>query len=235
MSNLLNNHPMVFWDGEIYEKLIKDLNIKDIKSDFKSKIKKFNDIKFISDLSKDAGHKYYGFEVKFFHMHVFGAEIETYVDNLANNGIENLIVLKRENYLKKVVSSIISHKTKMFSIFLKMIKTSINTIHVDINNVGIDLEHKPLLEFLNSYDESFGRLENALSNHNCLWLTYEEHVQANPMIGYKAICEYLGLEYLKSEIKLSRTNPYSLQDMITNYDEVANLLNNTKYEWMLYQ
>ena len=76
-------------------------------------------------------------------------------------------------------------------------------------------------------------LEEQLIDKNVLHLSYEEHIQDNPKEAYLKICEFLQIKPKKVDVRLSRTNPYPLKDIIENMDEVRDYLHGTPYEWML--
>jgi hypothetical protein len=62
---------------------------------------------------------------------------------------------------------------------------------------------------------------------------YEKHLQIDPMVGYRLICEDLGLPAPSVTVGLQRTNPYPLEALIINFEELHSLLTPTVYGWML--
>ena len=68
-----------------------------------------------------------------------------------------------------------------------------------------------------------------------LQLTYEEHISIDPTVGYRAVCDFLGLQAPPVVMRLRKTNPFPLQDIVQNWDEVVDALSGTEYAWMLTQ
>ncbi|MCX6973238.1 MAG: hypothetical protein NTZ94_02865, partial [Verrucomicrobia bacterium] len=61
----------------------------------------------------------------------------------------------------------------------------------------------------------------------------ENDIENDPLKAYSKICEFIGVKATKPTISLSKTTPFSIRDLIENFDEVASCLANTPYEWML--
>ena len=60
-------------------------------------------------------------------------------------------------------------------------------------------------------------------------MVYEKLIKKPAQI-FKYVGEYLGIDDIDlSKINLKRQNPESLEQLIINYDEVYELLKNTKY------
>ena len=53
--------------------------------------------------------------------------------------------------------------------------------------------------------------------------------------AYKRVCEFVGIEPTETIVRLKKTNPFQIEDMLENFDEVKSELKNTPYEWMLYK
>jgi hypothetical protein len=178
-------------------------------------------------------HRWYGFEVKPFHFRLIGYSSKSFVQQLDALGFEHFILLDRRNRLRKIVSSSVAHQGGGKYHARRGARVKKTRVHIDVQNVRIDFEAKPLLRYLIDYDDQVQTLEKLLEERRLLKLTYEEDVQANPKTAYARICEFLGLEPANTSVRLSRTNPFPLKELIDNLEEVQSALCGTPYEWML--
>jgi Sulfotransferase family len=72
-------------------------------------------------------------------------------------------------------------------------------------------------------------------NHARLPISYETLIDGqylNAETG-RRICEFLGVTYRPMTAPLTKLNPESLQEMVTNYDELAEALSRTEFSGML--
>jgi len=144
------------------------------------------------------------------------------------------IVLERRNYLRKVVSSAIAHETGAFHQGASEARTR-RQITLDVENIRIDRDEKPLLEFLESYNSFFRSLRECLNGKRLLWITYEDDVFGDPRVGYEKICSFIGVEPLEgAAVRYGKTNPYPLNEIVSNFSDLEYVLKGTAYEWMLY-
>jgi hypothetical protein len=67
-----------------------------------------------------------------------------------------------------------------------------------------------------------------------LSLTYEDDLAANPDEAYRRVCDFAGLGHYEATVRLGRTNPFELRDILTNFADVERVLRGTSFEWMLY-
>jgi hypothetical protein len=72
-----------------------------------------------------------------------------------------------------------------------------------------------------------------LADKDVLQLTYEDDILKDPRIAYRRVCGYLGLEPCPAFVRHARSNPFRLDEIIENYDEVKQALSGTEFEWML--
>ena len=233
MDDMLSQHPYIYWDGEVYEKVFKSLERsgKTVQVGYQSPaIDPVNNT--LRKRMRRSGKDFYGFEVKFFHLRLLGISLPDYIENLCSLGFSRFIVLKRKNYLKKIVSSLISHKTKQFYMW-DTGEVALHQIDLDINNIEIDRDAKPLLEFLQDYDERFVSLDKILESRATLKLTYEDDVLPDPRLGYEKICNFLNIVPKEPKVRLVKMNPYKLNELIGNFEDVKRALHETPFAWML--
>jgi len=228
LGGLLNQHAEIFWDGEIltryywykrrkYVSLLKEA-IQDLQK------------KIISSRMNIAGKKYYGFETRFFQMELFHLKLPEYIKQLEKFGFDHFVILERRNYLKVAVSWGIAHKKLRYHQPISQ-KAKFNAITLDINNLCMDGECKPLISYLDEWDNSYRQAESLLEKKKTLKIIYEDDILNDPNRGYERICTFLDLEPKKVVVQHSRTNPFKISEILLNYNEVAG----TRFEWMLFE
>ena len=178
-------------------------------------------------------HRCYGFEVKPFHFRLIGYSPESFLGHLDDLGFSHFVLLDRRNRLRKIISSIIAHQGGAKYHIRRGTRAKKARVHINVDEVRIDFEAKPLLQYLVDYDDQVQTLDALLEERKLLKLTYEEDVRENPRTAYLRICGFLGLQPENTAVTLSRTNPFPLGEMIENIDEVEAVLRGTPYEWML--
>jgi len=112
-------------------------------------------------------------------------------------------------------------------------KAERSKVHLPVESFWLWGEEQTLVEAIKLLEAFEIRVEEALGNRACLKLTYEDDVQNDPAVGYRRICEFLGLSPMNVEPGMTRTNPFPLPELVENYDEMAEHLRGTPYQWML--
>jgi len=64
-------------------------------------------------------------------------------------------------------------------------------------------------------------------------LVYEDDISSDPVVAYRRGCEFAGIGCHDISVKHSRTNPFDLAEVLTNFSEVERVLCGTPFEWML--
>ena len=64
---------------------------------------------------------------------------------------------------------------------------------MNVDHIVIDFDSKPLLTFLEDYDNQVLSVAKMLEQKNCLTLTYEDDIQEDPRVGYRKICGHIGI------------------------------------------
>jgi hypothetical protein len=238
LGNLLGQSEEIFWDGEIYHPFLKYLK-QLTKQGWNPQTDKLplepnKVLRNRMALGKIlyVNKTIYGCESKFYHLKRMNITIQRYLEDLESLGFKYFIILERKNYLRTIISSLISNrKLKKFHLTSE-IKPHLNQIRVDVDNFKTDGERKPLIKFLQDHRDDFQNLENLLRDRRVLKLTYEEDISENPQIAMRRVCEFLDTEYREGKIQYRKTNPFPLKDIIINYDEVKQALKGTPFEWM---
>ena len=231
LADLLQQHPRIQCDGEILrgpyrltpaiaagEKQLREP--RDPASVIRSRI-------------PSAGFsRFYGFEMKFFHLRFNDSTIERFVEDAVRLGVTHFVVLERRNTLRKVVSSLLARQRGRFH-FREGESPPPATLSIDVERVDIDNEVKPLIAFLESFARDFRVLRKELESRRSLWLTYEDNVERDPVQGAHRVCDFLGLDRHHPSVDYVRTTPRALRTLISNYHELAEALGGTPFEWML--
>ena len=226
LGDLLQQHPRLHWDHEAFVKQLQAARqAGHVKPDG-------NPVKLLRQRIHLAPEELqFGTEVKFFHLRLFGWEISDFVSQAVVMGFAHFVLLKRQNYLRKIVSSLIARQTNQWH-RRGDAQTTLSPIWLDVNHVAIDWVERPLLDHLNQFEADFAEVEVALRPFSTLNLAYETDILPDPQIGYGKLCRFLGLPIVDSKVRYGRSNPYTLRQLIQNYDEVAQTLQNTPFAWM---
>lgn len=166
--------------------------------------------------------EFFGFEMKVWHLFNLGVTVNQAMNFLQEININKHIILERQNYLRILVSSNVSKKTSSWHIGSER-KPTLTKVYVNPEGLAYAIQ-----EFSNFYEKL-----NRLLGQNCLRLSYEKDIKHNPKIAFHKVADFLELNNLEPDVPLGVTNPYPLQEMILNFDEISNQLKGTKNEWML--
>lgn len=240
LGNLLRQHHRIYWDGEILSGHEKEVGGRTSADGLslttrwrKSRYYPADPYRFLRARFPIVGfRRYYGMEVKFFHLNHNGILLDDFIDFLKQNRFKNFIVLKRHNFLRKVVSSIVGFKKGAFHT-QGAASAKPERIVINVDRVQIDGDAKPLLAFFDDWTQEFARLNALLATNDPLELSYELDVERNPLAAYEKCCDHLAIPPYSPVIKFSRTNPFPLKELVDNYSDLARALTNTRYEWML--
>ena len=229
LGNLLNQHPEIKWSGEIFAQMPKKYAGCHWCMEEPLKLLQLR-------MYKDRA-RYYGFETKATkdkHLKEgwVNMELSAYIKALVDLGYGRFMILERKNYLRKLVSTLIGRKTGMLHTTSQ--KKDIVLVQIDLQNVlNKEKDPKTLLQYFEDLENHYAELQLLLSKHEPLYLTYEGDILNNPILSYENICSYLGIPIHPVNIKHKRTNPFELSQLIENYEAVAEVMQNTKYAWML--
>lgn len=213
LTELLNCHPEIYCDVEIFNFLYS-----------KNKIK-YPEL-YINSCSKRAsglGKKVYGFKVKIAQLR-YEHKYENYDDILSSlhkNGWK-FIHLKRVNFLRHKLSNIVSFQTNIYHL---------RNGEMDFNK-KVTVDCSELLEGI-TYGEEVEKTEDEnLKNIPHHTVVYEDELLDNNKFQETSnkIFDFLGLEKFPVRSDLKRISKEKLEDIIENYEEVENFFRNTEYE-----
>jgi LPS sulfotransferase NodH len=176
-----------------------------------------------------------GVEAKFFHLHDHGIALHTFLDEMRSatpeGGACRFIVLRRKNYLRKIVSSLVARQRGRW--FARQ-GTPLPPVHVEINpqRVCVDGDAQPLIDYLRDWDAQFDQLDAELAGDGALSLTYEDDIEQDPLVAYRKVCAHLGLPPETPEVRYTRTTAQPMAEIVTTLAAVRQALAGTDYAWM---
>jgi hypothetical protein len=213
LAGMLHAHPAIYWAGEVL-------------STHRLRRKYHPGFDYKSYMNREqfaSFRRIYGMEVLFGDLKNIDDTIDRFVPYLKQTGYTYFILLKRNNSLRRIVSLEVAKQTKVYHVRQDM---TAQMIQVQLNT-------QTLLSRFEREKMEFDRLRNLLQQTDYLELTYEEDIESDPAVAYGKVCAFLNVEPRDVKPLLKKINPYPLEEMIANYDEVASLLKGTQYAWML--
>lgn len=231
-GDLLSQNPSIYWDGELFEETMHG-SFKYFSRLWPGRLTDFVRLHALKARLLKGSAKYYGFETKFFHLTREQVVLRDYLVDLSTMGLSHVIVLKRKNYLRKMISSAIAQQRQQYHLSAQE-SSSLTKVRLAVEAAAIDRVTQPLVSHFQRWDESFMALDRALGDVPVLRLTYEEDVCDNPLIAYGKICDFLGVGVEQAHVGFAKTNPFAVQEMLLNFEQVAEALAGTPYEWMLW-
>lgn len=231
VAKLLAQHRNIFWANELYEPIFKQWNL--LNPDFTQPcVMPMLPIDYLKKSIIKSNAKTYGFEIKPYHFRLIDMPMEKYFAEIEMLGFQHFILLDRKNKLRKIISSIKAKKSGVYHL-QKGSKPQFEKINIPIDNIQIDHESKSLINFIEDYQKDVSLINEKLKEKMLLKFTYEDDIENNPLKAYSKICEFIGIKITSPTISLSKTTPFSIRDLVENFDEVASFLAKTPHKWML--
>ena len=175
--------------------------------------------------------------IKLYHLRGIGLSFEAFLAAMGELGYTHFIFLRRDNYLRKVMSSLVAEA--------KVIRGSREAyfnpgegpaeklrVHLDVDDVEIDSSNRPLLEHFARWDAEYAAMDEQLRRVDHLEFEFARDLRANPIDACKRAQRYLGVEELPVKLRLSPTTPFRPDEILINYDEVAAHLGDSPWAWM---
>jgi hypothetical protein len=229
VSDLVGQHPRVYWDGETYGRVIEQIKRHGLS---RGQVD-FDPVAYVAARQGRSGRRWYGFDLKFSHVTEFGLTLEDYLAGLHAAGVTALVGLRRRNYLRRVVSGINGGRRGRYH-HRGEAPLPLEPVMLPLDDLVVDLYRSSMLDHFQRWDRLYDQLSD-LGGPSILWLTYEEHVADDPTVAYRMVQDHLGLEPHTPRVRLSRSNPEPLGDLVANLDDVADHLAGTPYAWMVEQ
>ena len=231
LGDSLKQHPKIVWEGE----LLSPGRLEGIASRWPLLTRDRMNILRLRMLM--AGQRCFGFETQPTQVELLGKTLEQYVSRLDELGFSRFVLLERKNHLRRIVSIMLGHHTAKWHLSSSD-SASLQPFALDVErlclNWGPDTKPSSLSSHLHRAEESVRELKATLSGHQLLCLTYKDDIAASPEVGYRRVCEFVGVAEHPVSVRFRKTNPFDLSDVLTNFAQVERVLAGTEFEWMLY-
>lgn len=227
LGDLLDQHSQISWFGEILEPLMQAA-------------RKLQGVDYVlngdpATLSCETlAHcqtSYGGLEFKPFHFSAYCISQATFISRMREAGFRKFVVLDRRNRLRKIVSSRWAADSGVWHIPAQA-KGETRQLTLNVESLHMDRFSGTLIQFLEMYDAQFRELRELVSP-DFLDLVYEDDIEADPIVAYKRVIDYLDLPFEPASVRLGRTASGPLQAELKNFETVAQYLAGTRYAWML--
>jgi len=227
LTGLLEQHRSIYWDGETYGRVIEE-----IKRQGKQRSEvAFDPLEYVRNRLSRSGAHWFGMDLKFSHVTEFGLSVPTYVEGLEQMGFRRIVSLRRENYLRQVISAINGGRRGSFHYRSSADVPALPPLTIDPTDQWVDLHGGSLLDHFQRWDAHYRTLGDTVAD-DLLSLTYEQHIQDDPRVGADMVVDFLGLPRTTASPSLQRSNPEPLRELLANLDEVREYLAGTPYAWM---
>lgn len=216
---LLNQHPQVYWGGELFAQL---------KSKYGSDSWVWESEKALDMVElRTRIHRVpvWGFEMKKKHFEDIGIDISSFVSRMKSMQYKHFIILKRENYLNQIISDLVGKKMGFWNTNKEVVPPVVT--------VPVFKGNKILTKRFGERDVFYETIENELHNEEILNITYEKDIRENPKRAFEKIVNFMGIDMLDVEVKMKKINNRTIENKLSNYDEICEHLKGTDYEWMV--
>lgn len=166
------------------------------------------------------------------HLRVLELTLPALVEALSDGGVDHWVLVHRRNHLRRVVSGAVGRARGSYHQRSSDGPADLVTVRLDPQDVPFG-PGAPLLDVFAELDRGRSELQRLLTDSRALWLTYEDDIEHDPTVAYRRVCDFLGLPAQEVDVRLRRTTPFPLSQVIENHDEIATLLRGTPHEWML--
>ena len=196
--------------------------------------------------TREASKPVLNIEIKFLSAQNFAlypqATFQDWLMAVEGHGFELHLLIHRRNGLRRMVSHLMAQRTGVYVQHKDAQPRELadRQLTVDLEAIKEGVETHSLLGWLERYDHTHHELRNGLRSW-CedqrqpppLELIYEDAIEPSPQLAYGKVCAALGLESERVQVRLKRINPEPLEQLISNWDDIAALLAPTRFAWML--
>lgn len=144
-----------------------------------------------------------------------------FITQWLRRGEVKILHLSRENKLKQYISYLVAKDTNLYHSEEEGITTKIN------------VKTESLIDMLNRLEDGTEKIHNYFNGENYTRISYEDFLK-NKKILCKEVTDFLGVDNVEMKPPLiKKTNSDRIKDIVKNYDEMAEVLNGSKFQNML--
>ena len=166
--------------------------------------------------------------------------VRDWLDVLMARGYRHHLLLRRRNGLRRIVSHLRAARTGQYVLSASTQAQPPMAVEVNLNSIKHGFANRSLLDWLYRYERGhtqmlqvFHAARHQYPDVAWLELSYEEHIEQDPRLAYGMVCDFLGIDRETVEVRHRRINPGPLPLLISNYDDVRDCLESTRFAWML--
>lgn len=227
LANLLAQNSDVYWDGKLPRKA---------KQLYGDSVRKLDYADWIKAQFSISGDSFYGFEFKILadqYPAVFGTTTAEFLNACREIGVTHYILLTRRNTLRHVVSHYASKSRGNWHASAgETVKKKEFTLDIDEITTG-GAPGRPIAEYLQEVETAHAEVRSLLADAAFLEIEYERDIDAGGAEeAYAKICTFLDIKPGEVEIQNRKMNPFPLDSVLVNYDEVEQALSGTEFAWM---
>lgn len=227
LANLLAQNDKVYWDGKLPRKA---------KQLYGANVGSLDHGDWTQSQFAISGARYYGFEFKILgdqYPAIFNTTTADFLQECQRIGVTHYILLARRNTLRHVVSHYASKsRGNWHADAAAPVQKKEFTLDTTAITTG-QAPGRPLVDYLQEVEDAHAQVRTLLADENFLDLEYERDIDmAGAEAAYVKICDFLGITPGKVQIKNRKMNPFPLDTVLENYDEVAQALTDTEFAWM---
>ncbi|WP_115461534.1 sulfotransferase domain-containing protein [Winogradskyella aurantiaca] len=209
LMSLLNKHPNIICEGEVFKKL-----------NGKSCLNIWNSL--FSKRPKSI--KQVGFKLFYFHPY---EDDQAVWDYLLKDKTIKIIHLKRKNQFRVYLSQRIGLKTKQWT----ESKYKPHNLSTQDKLVSIDvLESKKAIEEIITYEN---KTDSQFKEHSMHELFYED-LEKDHLKEIAQAYEFLKVPYAEVEVVNTKQNKETVKQLVSNFEELEKGYKNSSFEWMIF-
>jgi len=231
LGRCLNQHSGLHWNNEIFNPWMparrNNRELPSVEEVLRSAREKSGDKISIS-------------EIKFLssqHPGIYGMNALSLLEKLMKLGYKKHILLQRRNILKRMISHCRAFDTGIYHVEQGGVgkEKAVIPYIMPTNDILVGTKRKSLIEWITEIIAEYECIAKRLKelDASVLYLTYEQDIEDNPLVGYYKVCDWLDLPIEHANVDLQRTSSGVLQDTIGNYNELMDLLLPLGYSWMV--
>jgi hypothetical protein len=222
---MLDQHPNVYWGTETFnnKKVERLYDVYNTSNPWKA-------LRLQSAIAKS---RVFGFEIKGHptqHPDNIGETLPGTIAGAHRFGCRHFILLTRDHILRRYVSYLTGSKRQKWNYTQDQVPDEVK-VRVPIASSS---EQLGVLEFIERFDGIVERWKELIPDDcKTLELEYARDILGNPRDAYFRVAEWVGLDEFAPTVNIRKGGTEPLEAVVTNWDEVCEVLGDTPYAWML--